>query len=100
MEVSNLKEINDDVFKLLENDYLINLKPLEQSVTEKHWMGYSPATLKAIATKEQELDAVLPQSYKDFFLVSNGLEILVLVYITSIQLKKLIGRESLRMNGG
>jgi|GEM_PF-3739966 len=45
---------------------------MEREVLDSGNQGFAPATYEAIASKEKHLNVVLPKSYKDFLLASNG----------------------------
>jgi SMI1 / KNR4 family (SUKH-1) len=45
----------------------------DKNQKEKNWIGYSPTTMQAIKQAEKRLGLKLPDDYKAFLLVSNGL---------------------------
>ena len=70
-----LKNLNDDFFldKTPEDiEEFVQNGLIDKEAIDKRWLGYPPATNAEIEKKEKELGHNLPDSYKKFFLVSNG----------------------------
>ena len=65
-----IEHLNDDILQLADRNYFLN--QLDREAIQSRWMGYPPTSLSAIIHREFQLDTVLPKSYKDFLLTSNG----------------------------
>lgn len=74
MEVSQLlKNINDVFFKAVDlGKDLPRIRELDPIAIETRWLGFPPASPDAISLKETELGVLLPDSFKEFLLTSNG----------------------------
>lgn len=57
---------SSDIERMIENGFI------DKGAIANKWLGYSSATEQAIALKEQQLGVILPLSYKNFLLASNG----------------------------
>ena len=70
-----LQDINDDYFKYNDSsdiEHFINIGKLDREVIKDNWLGYPPASEKAIKIREEYLGVSLPNSYKQFLSISNG----------------------------
>ncbi len=70
-----LQDINDDFFK--ENtasdiEMMIENGSIAREAVNNKWIGFPPTSKQAILTREKYLNTLLPPSYKDFLLTSNG----------------------------
>ncbi len=56
--------------QILEDEWI--KEDIEEEQVHSNWLGYAPATSKQINSKEKQLGVVLPSSYKEFLLTTNG----------------------------
>ena len=68
-------------------------------VLRTKWLGYPPASQQAIVEREEQLNIVLPPSYKVFLVCSNGFRFLSPFWTICWLLKKLTGQEIPRRSG-
>jgi hypothetical protein len=74
METSELlKKLSEDFFRHYESDESFRgFRDVDPIVKETRWLGYPPVTIQQLEQKEKKLQTILPRSYKDFLLASNG----------------------------
>lgn len=70
-----LCDLNNDFFSSIEAsnlDIMIAEEAIDKEAIKNKWLSYPPASEPNIKVREQQLGIVLPPSYKEFLLASNG----------------------------